>query len=448
MTDLSAVNASAVLTRRAGHQSLLLSALLVAAATFAADVFSAPGIIGSLPYVLCLLILSRLQIPHWLFGGATGGTVLAIVAYLLKDPATAASQAAAANLALSIGVLWAAAILLHARQDLADAEQNSRLALLVEGAFHAKLLTDADGRILASNAEAERVFGYSRQELIGSPVELLLPEAAGSAHRRMRKEYSRHPSPRSMGRGRDLYGLRKDGSRVPIEIGLNPLRENGLPVVLATITDITERKRMEAENELLVRELGHRVKNSLSLASSIASLTARTASNQDEFLEIFTARLQALSRGQSELMSRMRNAADLGHVVHREIEIMGVEDRVASSGPAILLNPEQAGPLALAVHELATNAFKHGALSEPSGSVEINWVLDARHGASWARLTWRETGGPVVVVPKRRGFGTVLIEHGIPEAEVTCTFEPCGFRCEINLPVKDAIVEAGGRAPV
>jgi PAS domain S-box-containing protein len=306
---------------------------------------------------------------------------------------------------------------------------------LVDGALHAKLLTDADGRILATNAEAERIFGYTRSELIGARVEKLLPEASQLSHQHLREEYFRNPTPQPMGAGRDLSGLRKDGSRVPIEIGLNPLRENGAPVVLATITDITERKLMEAENQLLVRELSHRVKNSLTLASSIATMTWRSTPEPERFLDIYTGRLQALARGQTDLVQRKRKSANLECLVRREVEDMGLDSRVAISGPAIALMPEQAGPLALAIHELATNAYKYGAFSVPGGSVEIRWDLVTHEGIQWVRMTWREFDGPPVSVPERRGFGSVLIENGIPEAKVDCTFDPAGLRCEFIMAI-------------
>src|SRR5690606_11326205 len=183
---------------------------------------------------------------------------------------------------------------------------DDRLELLVEGALHATLLADRQGTILAVNGEAERLFGYARQELIGAPVERLLPEPLRSAHRRLREDYGRTPSPRRMGAGRDLYGLRKDGSRVPIEIGLNPLKEDGDLVILATITDITERKRMDTERDLLIRELSHRVKNSLALAFAIAKHTWRTVETPDAFLDAYAERLQALSRGNDDSLNLTR----------------------------------------------------------------------------------------------------------------------------------------------
>src|SRR5215831_6906119 len=121
-----------------------------------------------------------------------------------------------------------------------------RLRMVIEGSPIAKVMIDRAGRIALINAQTERLFGYLREELIGQPVEMLIPERFRRSHPRYRTDFAAAPQTRPMGAGRDLYGLRKDGSEVPIEIGLNPVEVEGETLVLSAILDLTERKRAEA----------------------------------------------------------------------------------------------------------------------------------------------------------------------------------------------------------
>src|SRR5439155_9029051 len=132
---------------------------------------------------------------------------------------------------------------LRAEEALRESEQ--RFRLLVEGASTAMLMVDSEGRITLVNSQLEKLFGYQRQELLGQPAELLLPRRYQSQHRQLRADFFRAPAARPMGAGRDLFGLRKDGTEVPVEIGLNPLRIAEQTFVLASIIDITERKQGE-----------------------------------------------------------------------------------------------------------------------------------------------------------------------------------------------------------
>src|SRR5271166_6493072 len=121
-----------------------------------------------------------------------------------------------------------------------------RFRLVVEAAPNAMVMVDRAGKIVMVNSQAERVFGYSRPELIGQPVEMLVPERSRSHHPELRKTFFTDPQPRLMGAGRDLYGLKKDGSEFPVEIGLNPIEtDEGSMVLSAIVVDITERKTAE-----------------------------------------------------------------------------------------------------------------------------------------------------------------------------------------------------------
>ncbi len=188
----------------------------------------------------------------------------------------------------------------------------------------------------------------------------------------------------------------------------------------------------------LTRELNHRVKNTLANVLSIAALTRRRASDIDDFTESLTARIRALSATHDLLSQSDWTHAILGDVVRSELApyMEGNERHVELSGPEIRLAPNDAMSLGLAIHELATNAAKYGALSSSGGRIHVNWTLDTPELAS---LDWREEGGPPVREPVKRGFGRDLIEKIVAhelKSEVDLRFNPGGVECRLKVPVR------------
>src|SRR5579863_8670233 len=154
-----------------------------------------------------------------------------------------------------------------------------RLRRVVEAAPNALVMINAGGKIEMVNAQAERVFGYSRSEILGQPVEMLVPERFRGGHPDLRASFFADPGTRPMGAGRDLFGLRKDGSEFPVEIGLNPIETEEGTMVLSAIVDISDRKQKEAgiraalqEKDVLLGEIHHRVKNNLQIVCSLLDL--------------------------------------------------------------------------------------------------------------------------------------------------------------------------------
>lgn len=211
--------------------------------------------------------------------------------------------------------------------------------------------------------------------------------------------------------------------------GTGPLRLRGFFI------DITARKRAEESQQLLLRELDHRVKNTLATVQAVADLTLRTTSSLEGFAEVFRGRIAALARMHAAIWRhkgaplRMRELADLSLAPFA----LGA-GRVRVEGDEVDIAPETSGTLGLALHELATNAVKHGALSVVSGSVHLSWRVDADR----MRLTWDESGGPPVSTPAHRGFGSVLIEQSIPYelgGSVALDFARTGVRCTMEVPI-------------
>ena len=228
----------------------------------------------------------------------------------------------------------------------------------------------------------------------------------------------------------------RDGSALFGLVQAAPLRDGAGKIVGAVSAglDITDRKRTEEHRLMLLNELNHRVKNTLATVQSIAvqSFRGRTDGGGRE---MFEARLLALSRAHDVLTEESWQGANLDEIVAQAIAPYrdGHLDRFQVHGPQVRLSAKQALSITMALHELATNAAKYGALCNDKGRVDIDW--DETSGGEWLRMAWREKGGPAVAPPRHRGFGTRLIERGLAEELGGATrieFRPDGVWCEIT----------------
>lgn len=211
--------------------------------------------------------------------------------------------------------------------------------------------------------------------------------------------------------------------------------------------NIHARKTAEDRQQLLLVELQHRVKNILAVVRSLAHRTGEKAETLEDFRSHFDGRLSAMGRTQNILARTAEEGVDLGELVHDELVGHGA-DQVDVQGAEIKLKPKPAETLSLAIHELATNAVKYGALSTHSGRIEISWNVDDRTGNPRLLFEWRESGVPVMdQEPLRNGFGRELIERGLPyelKANTALEFRRGGIRCVIEVPLNDRII-VGGR---
>ncbi|HZZ67170.1 MAG TPA: HWE histidine kinase domain-containing protein [Phenylobacterium sp.] len=202
-------------------------------------------------------------------------------------------------------------------------------------------------------------------------------------------------------------------------------------------SDVTDRVLGERQQKLLVDELNHRVKNTLSTVQAIADQTLRTNADPEAFRNAFEARLMALSATHDLLTATNWMSADLREVAQLEFRPYGPE-RYRLEGPTVALTPAKALALGLLFHELATNAAKYGALAHGDGRVEVDWRRRQREGRTSLEIDWREQDGPPVAPPTRRGFGSRLIERSLQGqlgGEATLTYAPDGVRCHIRLPL-------------
>jgi PAS domain S-box-containing protein len=304
-----------------------------------------------------------------------------------------------------------------------------RLASIVESSDDAIISKDLNGVIDTWNKAAERLFGYLAKEVIGKPVTILIPpdrqneevEILGRIRRGERIEHF------------ETVRQRKDGSLVNISLTVSPVTDETGKIVGASkiARDITEQKRREEQINLLAREADHRTKNLLALAQAAVHLAhGDTPADLKAAIE---GRLQALANAHMLLAQSRWAGADLHKLVTEELSPYrrAGEMRAQIDGPSLMLTPESAQAMALALHELVTNAVKYGALSVPGGRLRIEWFLQPDKRLS---LRWIEAGGPRVTPPAKQGFGTRVMERmicGQLNGEVTFDWREEGVTCEI-----------------
>jgi len=215
-------------------------------------------------------------------------------------------------------------------------------------------------------------------------------------------------------------------------------RERRAASVVGTVADITERKEHDEKERLLIREINHRAKNMLSVVDAIAHQTV--AKNSDDFIERFSERIQALSANQDLLVRNEWNGVEIADLVHAQLAHFAglIDSRIDVHGPKLRLNAASAQAIGLALHELATNAGKYGALSTDTGRVAVHWRTDGHT----LTMSWTERGGPRVSAPQRRGFGTIVMET-LAERSVDGTVEldypPSGLTWRLTCPAANTV---------
>jgi len=299
----------------------------------------------------------------------------------------------------------------------------------------ALLEIDSTLRIVGWYHSAERTLGYPASRMLGRPLaeapflpadgrDAFLAGMSALLDGSDRRDMQEH-------RFRRSDGVLREGEWYCSSLVGSGTRPGS---VMIELLDVTERRRAEETQRLLIGELNHRVKNTLAMVQAIASQGFRHARSEREFQDAFTGRLQALSRAHSMLSATTWESAGLRAIIADQVAIGTVsEDRLLLSGPDVDLPPELALRFSLIFHELATNAHKYGALSNAAGTVRLSWTFE--HEV--LSLEWTERGGPPVSAPDRRGFGSTLIQHSMAGdgARITSDFAPEGVSWTLTLPL-------------
>ena len=316
----------------------------------------------------------------------------------------------------------------------------SQLAAIVTSTGDAIISKDLQGIIRTFNKAAQRLFGYTAEEAIGKPVTLLIPadrigEEPGILERIGRGETIDHY---------ETVRQRKDGSLVDISLTISPIRDSGERIVGASkiARDITERKRVEEHNKLLLAEVNHRAMNLLAVVQAVVRQTA-CGGDTATFVLRLTERIHGLAASQDLLVKNEWLGVEVADLVTAQLahfkDLIGT--RVLLDGPPARLKPAAAQGIGMALHELATNAAKYGALSNGEGRVRITWqVAPARHPTFL--MSWLEQGGPNVVPPTHKGFGQMVIGR-LVEAAVEGTakieYPESGFCWSLSAPFADTL---------
>ena len=329
----------------------------------------------------------------------------------------------------------AAALVAPLAAPAAPDAQQAWLAALVDSSFDAILSKSLDGTITSWNAAAERMYGYPAAEVIGRSIELIVPAD--------RREELRGMDER-LGRGErvlpfETVRLTRDGRRIDVALTMSPIIDGQGRVVGASGIgrDITERRQAERQRQLLIEELNHRVKNTLATAQSLANQTLRSSPTPGDFVVAFNGRLAALASAHTLLANARWTGAALHELIAQQLAPYRTAERanVVVRGEDVWLDPSAALTLGLALHELATNAAKHGALAGASGAIEIRSRVRSVAVGRRLSLVWRERGGPPVDGSERHGFGLTLIERGLAYqlgGSAVLEFRHDGLRCTIE----------------
>jgi two-component system CheB/CheR fusion protein len=325
---------------------------------------------------------------------------------------------------------------LQVEQALRESEQQLlQVKRLVELSHDPIFIWDLNGRIVEWNRGSEELYGYTREEALAQTKSQLLGTIVpGSNFGSLRDQLIRDGKWAGM-----LKHRTKDGQELTVESRIVLDTIDGRQLALESTRDVTERMQWDDRQKMLLGELTHRVKNTLAVVQAIAHQSLRNSRSGKDFVERFEGRLSALAGAHSLLVASDWKGADLSALAHNQLEPYGADtkERLHIEGEEVVLPADLATPFGLVMHELATNAVKHGSLSRPEGKVSVTWNVKSGNGERRLIVLWEETGSP----PAKRGtkgFGSALIESGIPNATVTREFVADGLVCKIELPLSEA----------
>ena len=322
-----------------------------------------------------------------------------------------------------------------AEEELKDSE--ARYRRIFEEANDYLITSDLEQRLTSCNPAVLTALGYELDEVLGRTFEsFVAPGGFAQTTEMLNRKLSQGGTTRHT-----ISVLTRDGRELVWEINSRLTYDDaGIPLGLHAIgRDVTEARRAQEHQQLLIDELNHRVKNTLAIVQGIAQQSLKDGATTSEVRTVFVDRLGALATAHNLLTEKHWSPVSLARVIADAVAPHANEgERFTLAGPDLSVPPKTAISFVLAIHELATNAVKHGALSVPAGQVSVVWKITGSEGKERLEMEWRESGGPPVRVPERRGFGTRMIERGLSAelgGSATIDFAPLGVLCRVEAPL-------------
>ncbi|MDH7972185.1 HWE histidine kinase domain-containing protein [Sphingomonas sp. AR_OL41] len=321
------------------------------------------------------------------------------------------------------------------------AAEKTRMAMVFTNA------RKADNPIVFANDAFLELTGFDREEVLGASFKSLMARGAGSqALAEIETAFAGRAD-----REPEICYRRKDDTSFWASLYISPVCDEAGEIIqhFISFVDQTDQRERQAQSDMLIDELNHRVKNTLSTVQSITRQALRASDDPTVIREAIESRIFALSRSHDLLTRHKWEGAGLHDLIDAALKPFGVADgRVEHfevAGANIRLSPKTTLALGIAFHELATNAVKYGAFSNDVGTIGIAWDTEMRPDGEQLILTWREKDGPEVVPPTHKGFGSQVIERGLAHelhGKVCLEYLPEGLVCTIDLPVPRKVVDA------
>lgn len=324
----------------------------------------------------------------------------------------------------------------------------AHLAAIVVSSQDAILSHDLEGKITSWNTGAEKIYGYSADEIIGQPMSTLLDDVQVNEWPENLIRLKRGELITNI----DISRVTKGDRVIYVSLTISPMR-NALGEIIgasAVARDIATRKMAEQHTAMLMAELDHRVKNILAVVSAVVTQTLKAGGDALVAKSDIEGRILAISRAHGLLTEFGGIEGSLRDLVATELKPYHHRSNVTVSGDDVVLTSKANVSLALAIHELATNSAKYGALSTTEGRLDLSWRLNGTRPVPELEIVWVETGGPPVKPPSSRGYGTKLIEISVERglgATVNREFLETGVRCKIVLPLIEDIARLRSPSP-
>ncbi|WP_339872862.1 PAS domain-containing protein [uncultured Brevundimonas sp.] len=321
--------------------------------------------------------------------------------------------------------------------ELALQDTDRRLQAVLNNATVSIFLMDDRQQCVYMNAAAEALTGYRFEETRGRTLHDVIHHTRpdGSPFPLHECAIDRAFPENNQQQGEEVF-VHRDGSFYPVAFTASPMRdEAGVTVgTIIEVRDISEERRHAATRELLMREVDHRARNALTVVQSLVQLAG--APDVGTYKTVLLGRVGALARAQGSLADRKWEGARVRDLIRDELASLWPEEASDIRGPDVAVSPDQAQPVSMLIHELATNASKHGALSVVGGRVRVEWSMQGRDLV----LVWSESGGPALTAPERTGFGSRLVEQLARQlrAEVSREWRPDGLQVRLVMPLAPA----------